>query len=454
MISREQITQKIDYVISCAGQFNDEQFQQVLVGLIKKGGKDAEYILVQYITASDIPYETRANIIYSAGDIKNVMYLLPLKKVIDEEPNIKLKKAAILALAGYNNERALNILQGALDTVTNPILKKTIQEKINLIRQKHPVLALTPRFLKGSKDIKAYQVSLGILKKTLNPDEASSFLKHKDSEDPLVRKGVFEILCHAADASVRESVIKLCLQRADSLDCVDQPKCDDLYILMGNLKHYLERFPSGMDAQCIHIKSLFAAVGDIRVKNMIIGIFCRCQNPDAFVFMKEIYDQQPDFREAIIEESAGNAQAVTFLFKQYQSGQTLKEKVIGSLLHSTQGLNYFLKNFPTFDEQHQEMVVRNLPYSDNPILTEFIESILKSGAPNLKKYILDTVRKNHLHHFKHLLFDPGKEEEFFSMEQEYLDTIFEVFPTASAKKLMIRIAEGELDLGTMKRYMK
>lgn len=452
----EQILQKIEFVIFGADQFKDEQFRQVLEGLVKKGGKEAEFLLAKNITADDIPAETKINIIRCAGDIQNIMYLMPLKKAMDTEPDINVKKAAILAIARYNNEKALNILDSALQTVTNQLLHKLINEKITTIKQTHPVLALLPRFLKGSQDLKACQVALGILKKNLKPDEAKSFLKYMDSKDLVIRKGVFEILCSTGDDSLHERIFTFYGDWAANSPCLAQPQCDEIHLLTLNLRHYLDRFPSLVNPQCPMMKSLFSKVADLRVKKQFINIFCRCKSSEAFAFMREIYEQGPELRETIIEQSAGNPQAVDFLFEKYQAGKLLKEKVVGALLHSDEGLNYFITHFPSFETDHREMIVRNLPYSDRPVLNNFIETLLKSDAPgdqNLKKYLLNTIGKNYVYSFKQSLFDPQKDSEFFSMEDEYLAAIFKVFPTAASKKLLKKIGSEDLDLRTTKKYL-
>ncbi len=448
------VLQKINQLVQNADQFNEEQFRQVLEGLVKRGGKEAEFYMVKFISQKEIPYETRANIIRCTGYIQNVMYLLPLKKVIDQEPNIKLKKAAIIALAKYNNERALNILNQTLTTLSNPILQRTVKDKISLIRQNHPILALTPRFLRGSKDMKAFMVSLGILKKILPPRDAEGFLKHKDNEDPLVRKGVFEILCFVGTQEINSKVMAVFKERIDASECLLDEECEELRTLTKNLKHYMGRFPDIMDAQSPYLRQIYSRVMDKKVKKELIGIFCQCQSEETFQFIKGIYDNEEEYREAIIEQSAGNEQAVSFLFNEYHSGKTLREKVIKSLLQSDQGFDYFVKNFQDFELEHQEAVVRNLPYTTRPGMIPFIGKILKEGAHSLKKHVLKTIKFNNLYTFKKLLMDPQKDEEYFSMETEYLDTIFALFPTASSRKLLIRSATQELTVGQINRYME
>ncbi len=447
------ITEKIHQVIIGAQQFREEQFRMILEGLVKKGGKDAEFLLIRYMNNKDLHHETRANIIRITGYIQNIMYLMPLKKIIDIEPNIKLKRAAILALAKYDDERALNILNTALQTISNPILHKTIHEKINLIRQNHPVLALTPRFLKGKQDIKAHTVALGILKKILTSQDARSFLKYIQNDDPLVGKGVFEILCYRGDESVQEGIFSFFQERCNNSQCFSEPKCDDMYILTASLRHYLENYPALVEPRFEQMKPLFAWTGDSRIKKVFISIFCRSHSQDILAYVKEVYEKEDSLKETIIDATAGNPHAVDFLFEKYNSGKSLKEKVVRSLLRSDQGFDYFLKHFYSFQLDEQEIIVRNLPPSTRPELIKFIGELLQSELHPLKKYLLIEIKNKFLYNFRRFLFQPKLEDEFYSMEEEYLTAIFTVFPAAASRRMLYKLADSELPLPTLKRFL-
>lgn len=453
MTDTQALIGKIHYVIKSANQFRDEQFRLVLEGLVEKAGKEAEYLLVKYILEKETPTETRINIMRSMGYIQNVIYLMPFKKIIEEEPDIRLKKAAILSLAKYNNERALNILNLALQSITNPILLKTINDKIQLIKQNHPTLSLMPRFLKGSTDIKANQVAIGIFKKILSPKDTSSFIQYKDHDDPLVRKGVFEVLCYCGDESIRKNITDIFRDRIDSSECLEEPKCDEIQTTTAHLGYYLEKYPALLDSQAENLQNLYSRVGDMKIKKTIMAMFCKSQTPEIFQFVKDAYEQDEEIRETIIDESAGNDLAVEFLFQQYQEGETLKEKLVKSLLKSDQGFRYFIRNFAQFPLEEQEIVIRNLPSSDRPEMIHFMKHILKSGAHSLKKYLLKNIRDYFLVSFRDLLFDPEKDEEYFSMEEEYIKTIFQVYPVSATKKMLSRIIDADLSLNQTLRIL-
>lgn len=452
MSEAQELMGRIHHVIKSAAQFNDEQFRLVLEGLVKKGGKEAEFLLIQYISTKDTATETRINIIRSMGYIQNVVYLMPLKKIMEQEPDIRLKKAAIMTLAKYNNERALNILNTALASISNPILLKTVNEQIQLIKQNHPILSLMPRFLKGGQDLKAFMVSMGILKKLLSPKDVSSFLKYKDVEDPVIRKGVFELLCYCGDDTLKQQVVDIFKERVKASTCLDNPECEELRSLTSSFQFYLEKYPVLLDTLYLELKSLFFRIADVKIKKTLSAMFCRSKNPEVFVFIKEVYEKEQALRETIIESSAGNSVAVTFLFDQYKSGQELKEKVVKSLLISEQGLRYFIQHFTQFELEQQEMIVRNLPFGKSPLLIKFMKHILETGAHSLKRQLLKTIRDYYFYSFKEQLFDPQRQEEFFTMEDDYVKTIFAVFPVTATRQILIRVAEAELSLPQIHRY--
>lgn len=453
-MSESPIIAKINHVISSAGHFNDDQFRQVLEGLVKKGGKEAQMALVRYITSKEIPKETYLNIIRTAGYIRNPLYLVPLKKILDTNPDLNVKKEAILAMAKYNDRKALNILSASLETVSNPFLQKTINEKITEIRQNNPILSLLPRFLKGGKDYKAFLVTLGILKKILTPEDATFFLNYLKNDDPVIEKGAFEVLCYSGNINAKEPVFDFYVTHANDCKCLAEDRCDELLALTDNLVRFIDRFPLLLEHQLPYMKPLLPKVGDLRVQKVMISLFCRSRNPQIFAYLKEIYEQHDNLKESIIELSAGNAKAVDFLFERYETGRELKEKVIKALLMSERGLDYFITHFKDFDLNNQTMVVRNLPHTDNPKLLEFITSVMNTGAFGLKKYLVKSIRRNYFYSFKNMLFDPKREQEFFSMEDEYLETIFRIFPVTACKKMLFKIATEDLPLPQLEKYLE
>ena len=168
--------EKLEKLIYSAKKFENEMsFRIVLEGMIKKGGEDAEYELVRFISDRTLDLSTRLNIIRVTAYIRSTHFLIPLKKIIDKENNIHLKKEAVISVARFNNRQALNILSHALKNIANPILQEVITNEIAKIKMNNPLFTLLPRFKEGEKDPKNFQVTLDILKRILTPRDAAVF---------------------------------------------------------------------------------------------------------------------------------------------------------------------------------------------------------------------------------------------------------------------------------------
>ena len=100
MTEKEEYIEKIENLIYSADKFNEMSFRLVLEGLVNKGGEEAEYLLVRFINSKEVDIPTRINIIRVVGYIQSPHFLIPLKKVIDNEDNIHLKRWFVLISAG------------------------------------------------------------------------------------------------------------------------------------------------------------------------------------------------------------------------------------------------------------------------------------------------------------------------------------------------------------------
>jgi hypothetical protein len=453
MSDKQQIIVKIKQVAAGAAQFREEQFRTVMGGLIRRGGKEAELLMVKYITDSGFPDEARTNLMVAAGEVKSPLFLVPLKKVVDDEPNVHLKKAAIYAISAYNDQKALSLLNSALQTVGNQFVKNIINEQIDIIKRNNPILALLPRFLKPDLDLKGIMVVKDLLKKNMRPSDAPIFINLLNSKSHTVRNGSFELLCLMGDRTIQNSVFNFFFKQADVLLAEDPPGENELNLLAKNLKVYFLRFPSLIFRQLSKIKELFPLTTDLRTQKLLLSAICHCRAPEALSFTKDIYDHsEADLREFIIEESAGNEQAVDFLFEKYRAGQSLKEKVVKALLKNRKGFQYFAEHFFSFESDHQEMIIKSLPTTLDTVMVGFIKNLFKSDLKHLKSALLIRIRANYLYSFKDILFDPEREEELLAMEEDYLTTIARLFPILTIQKLLTRAALDEPEIFRLKMY--
>jgi len=453
MTEKDQIIERINQVATSPGQLKEDQFRSVLGALVKKGGREAEALLLKYLNHSEIPTENRINIVLTAGDLQNPGFLMPLKNLLDLEPNIHVKKATVLAIGKFNNQKALNILNSALPTVGNPLLKSTVMEQIDHIKKNNPILALLPRFLKGDKDKKGFMVVIDLLKKNMTPADVPSFTAYLRSEDASIQKGAFEILCYTGDRTLQSDIFEYYFEKGEHLDPANTEDIDLFASLTALIKEFFFRFPSLIFTQLAKLKLIYPRITDSKTQRIFLSLFCHCRGPEALTFIKDVYEKSDqELRDYIVEESTGNEQAVDFLFEKYREGQILKESVIKALLKNPKGFQYFTENFFSFDTQSQETIVKNLPDTLQTNVVDFIKTLFKSDQQNLKKFLLSKIRINYLYSFKDILFEPERQTALFALEDDYIETITRMFPVLSIKHLMERTLNSENDIYRIKVY--
>ena len=71
----------------------------------------------QLMTSAKIPLHSRMELIRCAGYIRSPLFLVPLNRVLDGEDNIRMVEGALISIARYNDQRALNILNNALKKI-------------------------------------------------------------------------------------------------------------------------------------------------------------------------------------------------------------------------------------------------------------------------------------------------------------------------------------------------
>jgi hypothetical protein len=236
---------QIKELIDQAEQYSDLSFRLQLEDLVKKGGRDTENAIMHYITGSYVGVPTRLNLIRIAGYVRSTAFLVPLKKVIELERDERLKEAAIISVARFDDRRALDILAWALETVKSEKIQNTISQAISRIKQNNPLLLMLPRFLCGSRNRELFAITLKVFKKMLNPAGAKSFIVYLSHADPLVAKGSFEILCEKGDEAmvffISEFFKERCLRHCQELN--DRDNSEVLAQLVNALRQYLRRYP-------------------------------------------------------------------------------------------------------------------------------------------------------------------------------------------------------------------
>lgn len=236
---------QIDHLVRNAADYDDLEFRLRLEELVKKGGRDTENAIAHYITGTYVSIPTRMNLVRMAGYIRSTAFLIPLKKVIELGENERLREGAIISISKYNDRRALDILDRALEKNRNKRLQETIVQAINRIKHNNPLLIMLPGFLLGKKNNELYHITLKVFKKILSPDDAKGFISYLQHEDPLVAAGSFEILCCRGDETVFFFISEFFRERSRGLiRTSSQPEsAGALAKLVAALHEYLNRYP-------------------------------------------------------------------------------------------------------------------------------------------------------------------------------------------------------------------
>ena len=82
-----------------AEKISDHDFRLILERLIKNGDENSEYVLIKYMTSIEVGIRARMNIIRTAGYLHYQSFLEHLKRIIESESNINLKKESIISIA-------------------------------------------------------------------------------------------------------------------------------------------------------------------------------------------------------------------------------------------------------------------------------------------------------------------------------------------------------------------
>jgi HEAT repeat protein len=235
--------EQIDELVSSAAGHDDMQFRLRLEELVKKGGRDTENAIAHYITGTYVSIPTRINLVRMAGYIASPAFVMPLNKVIELGEDDLLREEAVFSISKYNDQRALDILNRALEKNKNKRLQEPLTQAITRIKNNNPFLTMLPRFLHGSKNRELFQITLKIFKKILNPADAKSFISYLHHGDQMVAEGSFEILCFRGDAAVFFFIAEFFREQSRLLvrEAEHKTGTERLSTLIASLHEYLKR---------------------------------------------------------------------------------------------------------------------------------------------------------------------------------------------------------------------
>lgn len=407
--------------------YDDLQFRMLLEELLKRGGRDAEHAVSSFITSSAVALKTRLNIIRVTGYTRSHVFLVPLKKIIDSEQNINLKKEAIIAVSKYNDQRAINILSNALSKNKDSLLQDTINAEISRIKQNNPILALQPKFLQGSTNSKLFRITQQILKKILTPADCPGFVSYLGSEDPLVVEGTFELLCERADINLQVILLDFFKKKIEASACLRENVCDTAYRFILPLETYIARFPVILEKEFDFFENLLSFTGDPRIRESIVRIMGFSPREEILHFLDGLFEQA-GLQEVIISGLARHGRGIDMLLHRFANHDPARSKLIPPLLQSEPGCRYFVEHEAEFDNETREIILDNIPLHHYRFFRPLIQKALDSDDFPAQRMALRKIAQNYDYTALPELLSDEAGKRFQRCEEEHLNTLAKLFP--------------------------
>ncbi len=448
------ITVKIKNLIKNSHRFDHMQFRLLLEDMVKEGGKEAENFISYYVTSEDIDSLTRINIIRIMGYVTSPTFLVPLKKVLEGQENLNLRKAAIISISKYNDKRALNMLNNALTRINNPILQDSISTEISRIKKDNPILGLLPKFLNAVNDPKTFRTTLEVLKKVLNPKDAHVFIYHLKSDIPFVGDGAFEILCSRGDETVKFSLFDYFRKKLKEVPCIEEEECYSMVHLISQLANFVMRNPETINYILKDIKDLYRIAKDPEIKDVVINIISSSSKREVLSSLDQVFNREEARRDMVIEKLTGNDSGAYILLYYYKKEEflELKEKLLRALITTQTGSNYIMETFDELSPGYQNLVLENIDTSNYCFFIKLIERFLLSKEYKSRRFALEKMRQNRDSAFHTILFDKKFEGEFLRMHQDYLPTISLLYPLKTFRFFVERVIELDVGRALLGKY--
>lgn len=453
-MEKEELIAEFKELLRHQAALSEMEFRLSLEQLIQKGGETGIELMESLLNTKGLSTPLRLQMIRVSGYVNNPRLLIPLKKIIEVDENIHLKKEAVISVAKFNNQKALNILNHAISAIKNPLLLQTVNAEIAKIKQNNPILALLPRFLQGEKNQKNFSVTINILKRILTPNEASSFITYLNCGKQDLENGSYEILCAGGSQDHASFLCDFLEKKRRDLPCLDAPECEGAYFLLYHLNVFLLRHLEKIALFTPILQSMATQAADDRVIRLALGLLGKDPSGENLVFLADFFEKRPQYQGILIESLQDNPEATPFLFDLYRQGNENREAVITALLHSPEGRDFFFNAFDELEFSDQEHVIQHLPGKKNKELNLFIQHVFQKGAFRLKEILMQKVRTNFDPSVAAILFDSEREKEFTFMGEVYLETIRSLFPIQTIRRTVYNLYSEEYSISQIKRILK
>ncbi|HNX98775.1 MAG TPA: hypothetical protein PKK12_13955, partial [Candidatus Aminicenantes bacterium] len=402
---------------------------------VKSAPGEATPLLPGLIASKKLSVRTRQNIIRCVGYLQFPSLLIPLKKIIDNDQNIQLKKEAVIAVSKFNDQRALNILNASLNNIRDPMLLGTINAEVGRIKQNNPILGLLPKFREGSNNPKLHRISVQILKKILTPADCPILLPYLNATDTMIAEGTFEILCETAEATAHSFLFGYFENR--TCQTVDD---DTFYSLLQKLEHYLVRNPELIEPRFPWVQG-WMKKGDPRTLEIGLSILSASPAPAPQEYLKQLYQERPELHGRIGEKIARSRTGAEFLIGEFKTDPAGQMELIPLLLASEQGAQYLGNALDSLPNEVRTRVLSAIPAERYlHFRPSFHRALLEGDFPQ-QKAALDKIRCFNDFQARELLFDPQYTDKWQRLAEDYLVTIGELFPVRTLAALCNRPLE-------------
>ena len=405
--------------------FNDLDFRLLLEQLLKRGGKEIEDGIALSLVNGSLSLRIRMNLIRVTGYVQRSLFLVNLKRVLENENNPSLVKESILAVSKYNDRRALNILSSALSRIKDPSLEGIIRTEMARIKDNNPLLALMPRFLEGKAKMKNFRTTVEILKKVLSPADCRTFLPFLKGQEPTLAYGAFEVLCYRGDEGHFPSLRAFYQEKAGLFIEGHREETELFYVASGAWENYVERFHKIASEILSENIDLFQRIEETRIREHLLGIIAAEEK--GVLFLGQVYKEREELRAVCREKLSSSEEGAEILLASY--GEDPKPETTAALLKSEKGRNHFLSlwnELPLEEKERLLSLLREESYED---FRERVYEALVAPNVNLQKQALQTVLSFRDLGAEATLLDPAKRGCFGTLEREYINLVSELFPS-------------------------
>ncbi len=429
----------IKKIIKKRDELEPLKFRLLIESIVKE--KDPE--VINYIATlsfeKDLPKDLRSNLIRVMGYSQVPAFLFPLKKIAESDPDINLRKEAIIAISKFNDRKAYNTLNLLLKTVENKNLLQMVHSVIEKIKQNNPVLSLLPRFLKGSSDPKTSTIAKDILKKILPKDDVKIFYQYLLTKDPTVSSGAFEIICFAGDKNSNSYLLEYIMNlyaKLKSKKIIDEQFFDAIELYTSFLEKTKSLIKDNKD-----IKFFELLLNEFKnetkklstIAPILLYIEDRKTREKAYSLFKEIKSTQKEIAKhlGVFEE---DFDFIGSIF--YSVNKDIREILIKRLRYSKNSSKRILNLYTNATNEIKIEIIKNITCKELQTIESVLKEDLKSEDVNFLKQIFNSLSDSGCRGVLKILKTVENKETYKEIISSYIKAFLSLSPYSGVLKFL------------------